>query len=362
MNVLFRVDASYQIGSGHVMRCLTLASELRKKGNHVIFLSRNLKGNLSEIIENKGYEVIILENPYEENIDSLFHSHWLGVKWATDAKQTLDVLKQLNVCVDWLVIDHYAIDEKWEKVVQNYVRRILVIDDLADRQHSCDVLVDQNYYLDLEKRYKGLVSESTIKLLGPQFAIIRDEFLVERALITERKRENNILLFFGGTDPTSETLKMVNYLKSAETVINGKIHVVVGKNNNQKEMIRSFCNNNGNFVFHYEIDYMARLMRECCFAIVAGGTITWERYCMGLPALVIAVAHNQIEIAKNIATLNIDMFLGSSDEYSNDALLRHLKEICQNPKQLVVNSHNALNLVDGLGKYRILEIIARLDF
>ncbi|MFH1884106.1 MAG: UDP-2,4-diacetamido-2,4,6-trideoxy-beta-L-altropyranose hydrolase, partial [Planctomycetota bacterium] len=208
---IIRADASGQIGTGHVMRCLTLADELRGRGAEVIFVCREFAGNLCGYIEEKGYIVhrLPVSNDQEHDFESnLKHASWLGADWQTDARQVEEVFKDLDTHLDWLVVDHYALDEKWEGYLRPYVKKIMVIDDLADRAHDCDLLMDQNFHENLESRYDGLVPPGCIKLLGPKYAALRPEFREVRKNL--RKRDGHvkrIMIFFGGSDPTNETAK-----------------------------------------------------------------------------------------------------------------------------------------------------------
>ncbi|MGO3642221.1 MAG: UDP-2,4-diacetamido-2,4,6-trideoxy-beta-L-altropyranose hydrolase, partial [Psychrobacter sp.] len=144
MNVVFRCDASIQIGTGHVMRCLTLADELTSQGAKCYFICREHEGNLIDFITQKGYEVYKLEaiplnNSNKDKAEStLFHSEWLGTSQAEDAKQSIDIISDIEP--EWLIIDHYALNDYWEQKLRPYCNKILVIDDLADRKHDCDVL------------------------------------------------------------------------------------------------------------------------------------------------------------------------------------------------------------------------------
>lgn len=356
MNIAFRVDATHHIGSGHVMRCLTLANELRKHSHYVQFISRNLEGNLFEQIKKEGFGVRILPKMAEKIDDSLVHSSWLEVSYKTDAYQTLDVLD--GEIVDMLIVDHYAIDYRWEKIVSKSVKKLFVIDDLADRKHYCNFLLDQNYYINMYDRYKHLVQPYTGCMIGPKYSLIRDEFLEEKEE-SKIPKETNILVFFGGADLTSETIKVISNLKSIEKKVE-HVFVVVGKNNPDKELIKEFCDLNLKFQFHYDINYMAKLMKLSTFAICAGGSTTWERYCMGLPAIVIAVAPNQYEICERLENLGIDIFIGKSHSYKMDKLVECSEKLINSKEDLIARKkEEARKIVDGLGKKRIIEIIEK---
>jgi len=197
LKILIRTDSSVQIGTGHVMRCLTLADELRERGAEIVFVCRDFAGNLCGYTEG-----------------NLKHAAWLGADWQTDARQVEEIIKDFNTHPDWLVVDHYALDERWERYLRSYVKKIMVIDDLADRPHDCDLLLDQNFYENLESRYDGLAPSGCKKLLGPKYALLRPEFREERKNL--RKRDGyvkRIMIFFGGSDPTNETTKALEAVR-----------------------------------------------------------------------------------------------------------------------------------------------------
>ena len=150
MNIAFRVDASCIIGSGHVMRCLVLAEKLRSNGHHVSFVCRAYPGNLIDLIKNNGftvYELIFSEcESYINQKLSDDYSQWL---WLTQEHDAVDTLTQLEgIQIDWIIVDHYSLDVVWEKRLTSRVENIMIIDDLANRQHDCKLLLDQNFYLE----------------------------------------------------------------------------------------------------------------------------------------------------------------------------------------------------------------------
>ena len=176
--IVFRTDASLAIGTGHVMRCLTLADALRERGARSHFICRTHDGHLIEHIRAHGHQVSALpataSTSMTSNTDnSTAHAHWLGVDWASDALDTLTVLQGLRT--DWLVVDHYALDARWEKKLRHGCQRLLVIDDLADRPHDCELLLDQNLGR-LASDYDRSVPVSCTVLAGPQHALLRPEF------------------------------------------------------------------------------------------------------------------------------------------------------------------------------------------
>ena len=144
MKVVFRVDASTRIGIGHFMRCLTLADALVASCAQVHFICRNHEGNQLALLEKKGIHFNSL--PMGDTSCSEGYDPWLGSSQDKDASHTIEALKGLDEGKpDWRVVDHYALDSQWEMRISPYVERIFVIDDLANRFHYCEMLLDQNY-------------------------------------------------------------------------------------------------------------------------------------------------------------------------------------------------------------------------
>lgn len=343
--IIFRVDSSSQMGSGHLMRCLTLAKKLQSDAE-ITFLSRNLAGNLNYLIEQNGY--CLCELPCMKAIESLVgYEKWLTVKQYVDAEQVTEVLKGIGR-IDCIVIDNYAINETWEKMISPYVENIMVIDDLANRRHVCNILLDQNYYQNSQNRYKDLVPEFCRLLLGPQYALLRDEFYEAKKSLRQRDGSiRNILVFFGGSDLTNETLKALRAIKMLNRP-DIAVNVVVGSGNPHKAAVETFCEHSPQLSFHCQIDYMAQLMNEADLAIGGGGSTTWERCYLGLPAIVIAIAENQVKVCEESNMVGGIIYLGMSSTVDAEQIkicikdcladTQRLNKIVQNGKDMVGSS------------------------
>jgi UDP-2,4-diacetamido-2,4,6-trideoxy-beta-L-altropyranose hydrolase len=365
MVIFIRVDASTAIGTGHVQRCLTLADTLHKEGATISFICRELSGSCCSIVEEKGYKVYRL--PFTEptsNVGSQSsqHAHWLGVDWEIDAEQTKSVLLEQGQELDLLIIDHYALDERWEKYMRPYVDKIMVIDDLADRAHDCDLLLDQNLYENAESRYKGLIPDSCRTLLGPKYALLRPEFKEARRDIRVRSGDiERILIFFGGGDPTNETTKALEAMR-----LLGRpdiaVDVIVGSASLYQEQIKQRCASMPNTMFYYRVDNMARLMDASDLAIGAGGTTTWERCCLGLPALVSAIALNQEAIAEAADKSGACLYLGVSNDLSPQQIKEAIEYLLEHPDVMINLSKHAAGLVDGLGVTRVVKELISVSY
>ena len=239
MNVVIRADASLKIGTGHVMRCLTLALELKKQGARVEFICRTHDGNLIEHIQQDGYVVhsLAIDARFQQAPSSLFHADWLGATQNGDAELCKAILERLNA--DWVIVDHYSIDFKWEKEIRKTAKRIMVIDDLADRKHDCDLLLDQNLGR-VPSDYSSLVPDACSVFSGPSNALIREEFWKLRYKKKNSNKSNlNILIFFGGIDVDDYTGRTVGLVHSIGLV---NVEVVIGRNNINQKTIKSVCN------------------------------------------------------------------------------------------------------------------------
>jgi UDP-2,4-diacetamido-2,4,6-trideoxy-beta-L-altropyranose hydrolase len=351
MNVFFRVDSSIEIGSGHVMRCLTFADLLREKDFKISFICREQSGNLIDYIENKGFNVHRLKNGFNtEEIEYITdHSHWLTVNWETDVLDTIAILKNENN-IDWLIIDHYAIEKKWENEIKPYVKNIMVIDDLADRLHDCKLLLDQNYFPDYENRYNGLVPRFCLKLLGPQYALLRSEF---KNVPTDFKKRNgeikHILIYFGGIDLTNETTKAlegIRLLKQTSITVD----VVVGSTNPNKVQIKKHCSLMPNVNFYCQVSNMAELMIKADLAIGAGGITTWERCYLGLPSITIIIAKNQAKVLEALGDAGATWNLGFSHEVLSKDIAQKVSEALINPFLVRQMSEKSKLLIKGRGK------------
>lgn len=309
MKVAFRTDASLQMGSGHVMRCLTLADALKAQGADCHFISREHPGHLLEVIRQRGYKVNCLTavvQPAQAAIKSIVkeapsqqqepvHAAWLGSTWQTDAQETAAILADLQP--DWLVLDHYALDQRWEEALAPHYRKLLVIDDLADRPHRCDLLLDQNLGSQPE-HYAQWVPAHCRVLTGPHFALLRPEFAALRPYSLQRRRTQpalrQLLITMGGVDQPNATGQVLQALKTCILPADCRITVVMGLTAPWLQNVRELA---AQMPWPTEVVVnvgdMARRMADSDLVIGAAGSTSWERCCLGLPTLMVVLAENQ---------------------------------------------------------------------
>lgn len=340
LNVVIRTDSSSEIGTGHVMRCLTLAKQLYKKGAKVRFICRDFSGNSISFIQSEGFPVDTLSNYVEKD-----HWRWLENNWEEDVKETRKLIENYS-CIDLFIIDHYSLDIKWESKIRQNVKCIMVIDDIANRRHDCDILLDQNYYSDMKTRYNGLVPKCCIQLLGPNYVLLRNEFLtIETQKIKREAQVNNVLVFFGGSDPTDETTKTIQAIRKLNRP-DIEFVVVVGSANPRKMLIKNICKEIENITFHIQVNNIAELMLKADLFIGAGGATTWERCFLKLPSITIIVAENQRAIAKAVDKVGATICLGESREVTSDMIANEVLRLDSNPNEIESMQKKCLTIMN----------------
>jgi len=349
MKVAFRVDASLQIGSGHVMRCLTLAGALREKGCQCYFLCREHPGNLIALIRTKGYGVYVL--PMDETHtahNNTPHAAWLGTTQDADAHISGMFLEKCRPT--WLIVDHYALDAFWERQMRAFCQYLMIIDDLADRRHACHILMDQNWYgADNQHRYQSLLDDDTQQLLGPQYALLGPEYRQERLhLPTRSGHVRQILVFMGGSDPDNVTQRILTAL-STLSLQGVKIKTVVGINYPYYENLSDAFRAEDGWEILRGMPTLAALMRESDLMIGAGGSTNWERMCLGLPSVILSIAKNQVEICEWLARDGYITYLGKSDEVTADMICNKISGLISQSDLLAKQSLKMMGMVDGLG-------------
>lgn len=342
MRIAFRADASITIGSGHVMRCLSLADRLRAGGAETCFVCRPLPGHMGELIARRGHTLRWLPDMRSGPDQPMSE--------AEDAAHTLDLLAKEGRW-DWVVVDHYGLTAAWERSMRAVAARILVIDDLADRAHDCDLLLDQN--LQEPDRYRRLVPEGCQLLLGPYYALLRPQFAARRQRLQRRDgRVRRVLVFFGGTDPSGETLKALSALRQiGDHALS--IDVVLGQAAPHHASVEAACREMPCCTLHCQVEDMADLMAAADLCIGAGGSSSWERCCLGLPAIVLAPADNQVALSEVLAQAGAQRYVGPAATVSPDRLAAEITALFTQPESLISMSESGMKLVDGLGAERV---------
>lgn len=274
------------------MRCLTLAHALKDKGYSCRFICQNLPGQLGSLVSEQGFTVDLIPVCQNEQDDARY------------------CLERIQAPIELLVVDHYQLGRNYEQQMRGKVANIMVIDDLANRPHDADLLLDQNLVPQAELRYRNLVNSNCILLAGPRYALLRAEFYQAKA-----EQRTRLLVNFGGTDPDNLTLMALDaldLLKSQPIPAD----IVIGQSHPAADVIRQRCEQQPLWRFHQQCNYMAHLMLQAKLMLGAGGSTHWERCFSQLPALVVTVADNQRQSTQYLDHLGACIWLGDSTQQS----------------------------------------------
>jgi len=339
------------------MRCLTLANALRERGAQCRFVCREHPGNLLELIRKQGFKAVALtvqdagsRRPTEAGKQPLAHAAWLGADWSTDVEQTR--IGAGASAFDWLIVDHYALDARWESALRPQCRRIMVIDDLADRLHDCDLLLDQNLVANMAHRYDGKVPAHCGRMLGPDYALLQRQYAELHSLVPPRAGPvRRVMVYFGGADADNLTGRAIAALLSLgrEDVA---VDVVINPSSPHAASIRQQVEGQAQITLYEAIPSLAPLMMQADLAIGAGGATSWERCCLGLPSLVVTLAENQTPTVAEQDQQGLIRWLGHKDDVSSPTLAQALDDIFD-AGLLSDWSERCQQRVDGLGAERV---------
>jgi UDP-2,4-diacetamido-2,4,6-trideoxy-beta-L-altropyranose hydrolase len=344
MKVVIRADASSTIGSGHVMRCRTLADELARRGATIRFICREQPGNLAPLLRDAGYAVAML--PAADD-----------VRQAQDASESLTALGA--ECPDWLLVDHYALGAEWESRLRPRAGRILAIDDLADRAHDCDVLLDQNWCgADTPHRYDGLTGSNCRRFLGPRYALLQPVFAQIRKCMPRRDGElRRVLIFMGAVDSGRQTLAALQAL--TDPALAGlAVDVVIGGANRSTSEIEQLAASRPHTTVHRVLPNLAALMTRADLILGAGGSTTWERCCLGVPGIAVIAGENQRALTEALADAGIQLHLGEVPGVTAAHWRDAITALLSDPARLRSYAAAALRMTDGLGAQRIAAAMA----
>jgi UDP-2,4-diacetamido-2,4,6-trideoxy-beta-L-altropyranose hydrolase len=260
-SILFRADSSSTIGTGHIMRDLVLAKQY--PNSKIVFATQELKGNLNSKILEAGYTV---ENLNSNNVEEL-----------------VELVNRLSV--NMVVIDHYGIDDKFEKLLKEQTSvQLMVLDDTYEKHH-CDILLNHNISADKE-RYKGLVPSWCELRCGSDYTLIRDEFY-------KAKNSQTVFLAMGGADHSNINISILEVIKEFDNI---EVIVVTTTANPNLKVLEKYVVDKDWIELHINTNIMAKLIKQSDFAIVTPSVTVNEVIFMDLPFIAIITADNQIDI------------------------------------------------------------------
>ena len=364
LTAAFRVDASLNIGSGHIMRCLTLADVLKNAGVVCTFICRDHPGNLFELIRDRGHGLLTLPRSIVEIAAANYaerpmseHESWLGCGWEVDASQTRELLQR--AVFDWLVVDHYALDSRWELFLASNCKGIMAIDDLADRPHHCDVLLDQTLGRKTAD-YGSLLPKNAKVLVGSLYAMLRPEFSALRAESLRRREEprlDRILISMGGVDKENVAAEVLRALRDCRLPKSCGITVVLGAHAAGIDVVLSEAQSmRCPTDVKANVGDMAELMTASDLAIGASGSTSWERCCLGLPSVTVVLGENQRYAALALQDAGASINIERSTDF-RDKLITAIRHFSLDQSRLSTMSKRARLVTDGLGAERVKKML-----
>lgn len=361
MKIVFRVDSGFHMGIGHAMRCLTLALRLKNNGHEIFFITKNHLG-FSEKIISDCFKLFVIDGGVSSELTTQAKKNylaWLGEGWEADLKKTNNLIDKIGK-VDLVVIDHYSLDERYERQLSS--KYVMVIDDLMNRGHSCDILLDQNITAS-HSVYKNLLkNESAVTLLGPENALLREEFEILHTKVTigdESRAIKSILVFFGASDVNGDCLKVAKALPLSDWS-NYEITFILNSSHRDFSELASQIRPFPKARLWSFVENLADLMLTSDLFIGAGGTTSWERACMGIATALVSVADNQTAICKELDKQKICLFLGSSLEMNEMRWRDFFREIVPNNSLWYNYRNQSYKLVDGLGAKRVTLAVEKI--
>lgn len=356
MRIVIRADSSPVLGHGHTMRCLALAEELQSRGAAVEFVSRRCKGDAVAALSRSSVQVRWLSERLESPdappaTEDDLEAEW----WHRDALEVTAIIRDGDP-VRWLIVDHYLLGTRWEATVRPAVGNIMVIDDLP-RRHACELLLDQNLEgLD----HKRLLPKHARQLRGPRYALVRSSFRTARVTQTMNASDvPRVLVFFGGGDPGRRTLDLVAAAQSRPS-LRYALDVVVTATNPDRDELEALANGSQSVVLHIDTPDMASIMNGATLMVGGAGGTSWERMTLGLPAIVVAMAPNQVGIAEALARSRSTIYLGPSANVSTRSILSTLELMLHKPSLLKRMRGMAMGICDGRGASRVATALGLL--
>lgn len=351
-----RTDANSIIASGHVMRCLTIANEVRKLGEQVTFITADMQG--IELISSNGFTAICLESEWN-NLDS-------------ELDKLITVIKEYKI--EKLLIDSYYVTERYLSKLRGYVK-LIYIDDLSKFPYPVDILINYNNYACSLGYEKWAKEYKTKLLLGCSYAPLREEFREITRIVS--KNIKNILLTTGGSDSYHVAYKFLQYLineyyDDTPTNMEDEIemikyqieslnfHVVIGKFHSDKEKLEKIVQKYPNIVLHKEVNNISQLMKQSDIAITAGGFTMYELCACGVPMITYSLADNQILGVRGFQQLGVAKYCGDvrdGEEILWKEFVNALKLYSLNFELNCENSIKKQALVDGFGACRLTKFL-----
>ncbi|QNJ21536.1 glycosyltransferase family 28 C-terminal domain protein [Synechococcus sp. MIT S9220] len=345
------------VGSGHLSRCFNLATYLKTNGVQSFFVYSQTEFPLINKLQFE-FKFIPLKSSrdYTLSDSSLISKDPLGISEEDDATETFNNLLLSNIsCVDILIIDHYSISKVWVSKFLSLCSakkikypKIMIIDDLANRDYLCDILLDQNIVSkSAMTHYDSHTQHGTEILSGPKYALLSSEYQSIRASIPIRNFLSRILIYFGSTDPDNLLLKTLQVV-SSDSFLSICFDIVIPLADLDNKNVLTAYENHPNFVFHNPSSSLVSHIARADLAIGSAGFTSWERCCLKLPSILIKNGDNQSNNILALVDANASIAI-NDDSFFSVNLFNSLFALLSDTDQLKCMSKNAANILEGVG-------------
>lgn len=352
MIVGIRVDASPTMGLGHLVRCLSLAQALTRSGARVFFLTRDLGIDSAARIAAAGFPAHQLRsapNGWTPPSGAPPHAQWAGLSAVDDARESAEAMAAQGP--DWVVVDHYAFDASWHRIVAGATgARLAAVDDLADRDFDVDLLVDHNLDRGTGK-YLGRVPARTRQLLGPRHALIGARFTRARPHVPSGSMKS-VGIFMGGVD--THGMSVIAWRACRRVArFDGAIEIVTTSANARLEDVRKQIANDPLTTLNVDLPDLADFFARHDLQVGAGGGASWERCSVGAPTLLLVLAENQRSVVPALSEAGVVAALPGLETPSEESIGRAVATLAREPGRLASMSSAGRRLVDGRGAERV---------
>lgn len=338
--LLIRADSGAHIGSGHVVRCLALAQAWQEMGGCVGFSMAMKEPSMQARLQKEKMELLqITARPGTTE----------------DARQFIDMARKMGVSA--VVVDGYHFNAEYQRCIKETGLRLLIIDDNAHLDHYyADVLLNQNLHA---TKLDYQCDPKTVMLLGPRYALLRQEFLSWRNWKRSFPlRARRILVTLGGMSDPAYYMKVVEYIEGIESV---ECDIIFGSTEPPDLLEEKVRQMPERMRIYKQVKNMSVLMAGADIAISSSGSIMWEIAFMGLPSILFVLSNNQQEVAESLRRIGAVKYLGWLERVDAVQATASIKALLENPETRKMMSQQLTSLVDGLGVERVIQAIKELE-
>ena len=340
--IIIRADGNAAIGTGHIMRCLSIADAFQRVNEDSLFVVAD--NSMKQIIEDRGYQACVLDTDYKNMQD--------------DLEKTISIIKRVKAKA--LIVDSYYVTYDYLSNLKEQVK-LVYIDDVASFAYPVDVLINYNIYADkmnYTSIYKAQNTDVPKLVLGTKYVPLRNEFS-DAEPIKIQKQVGNVLISTGGSDPIHLAVDLIRAIKSMQFKDGITYHFVVGAMNQDREELERLSFGMDNVQLHYNVKDMKSLMCSCDIAVSAAGSTLYEICACGVPLITYVLAENQINGAKTFEEKGLAINCGDIRNITNasEVICDAVQQLAKNYDKRRIIYNTMIEALDGKGAARICSIV-----